>query len=49
MKESEEQSRLCHQIVKEAHDAIIAADREGSFASGTKGLRWFSALASLKH
>jgi PAS domain S-box-containing protein len=37
MKDEEEQSWLCHQIVKEAHDAIITADREGIIQLWNKG------------
>ena len=37
MKYEEEQSWLCHQIVKEAHDAIIMADREGIIRLWNKG------------
>src|SRR3974390_3658183 len=37
MKYEEEQSWLCHQIVKEAHDAIITADREGIIRLWNKG------------
>jgi PAS domain S-box-containing protein len=34
---AEEQAWLCHQIVKEALDAIIVADREGSIRLWNKG------------
>ena len=37
MKDEEEQSRLCNQIVKEAQDAIIMADREGIIHLWNKG------------
>ena len=37
MKPEEEQSRLCHQIVMEAHDAIIVADREGVIRLWNRG------------
>jgi PAS domain S-box-containing protein len=37
MKETEEQSWLCQQIVTEAHDAIIMADREGVIRLWNKG------------
>ena len=37
MKYKEEQSRLCNQIVKEAQDAIIMADREGIIHLWNKG------------
>ena len=37
MKYEEEQSWLCQQLVKEAHDAIIMADREGIIRLWNKG------------
>ena len=37
MKYEEDQSWLCHQIVEEAHDAIIMADREGIIRLWNKG------------
>jgi PAS domain S-box-containing protein len=37
MKYEGEQSWLCHQIVEEAHDAIIMADREGIIRLWNKG------------
>ena len=37
MSEIEEQFRLTEQIVKEAHDAIIMADREGIIRLWNKG------------
>jgi PAS domain S-box-containing protein len=37
MKYAEEQSWLCHQIVKEAQDAIIMADREGIIRLWNRG------------
>ena len=37
MKNEEEQSWLCDQIVREAHDAIIMADREGIIRLWNKG------------
>ena len=37
MKFEDDQSWLCHQIVTEAHDAIILADREGIIRLWNKG------------
>ncbi|WP_218915666.1 PAS domain S-box protein [Desulfobacca acetoxidans] len=37
MREILEEAQLCHQIVKEAHDAIIMADREGIIRLWNKG------------
>ncbi len=37
MKESQDQSWLCHQIVTEAGDAVIMADREGIIRLWNKG------------
>ena len=37
MKELMEEAWLCHQIVEEAHDAIIMADREGIIRLWNKG------------
>ena len=37
MKDEKEQSQLCNQIVKEAQDAIIMADREGIIHLWNKG------------
>ncbi len=37
MKHEEDQSWLCHQIVMEAHDVIILADREGIIRLWNKG------------
>ena len=42
-------SWLCHQIVKEAHNAIIVADREGIIRLWNKGAEdEFLALTRLK-
>ena len=37
MKHEEEQSWICHQIIMEAHDGIIVADREGIIRLWNKG------------
>ena len=37
MKKIMEESRLCQQIVREAHDAIIVADREGTICFWNQG------------
>jgi PAS domain S-box-containing protein len=52
MEYEEEHSRLCQQIVMEAHDAIIVADREGVIRLWNKGAEMvfgFSPAEALGH
>jgi PAS domain S-box-containing protein len=48
MKQTEEQSWLCHQIVTEARDAIIMADREGFIRLWNQGAETMLGFSSVE-